>query len=179
MFQTFNHAEHSGWLGGLWHLPQPGQPDLAGFVPVFGQSVKSFSLISGQPVGQPAIYLPAALMTELSAKPFEYERRRTDDLTLSACFHGQCRQMSKPVVLHCLRQKCLCQFRHRVLAEVTKSELLLTLDSVALSIPFICKIFINRRREYTYLLRNKFDEGRRWPFADMQSPARIAQDSNA
>jgi hypothetical protein len=44
MFQAFNYAEHGGWLGGLWHLPQPGQPDLAGFVPAFGQSVEPFSL---------------------------------------------------------------------------------------------------------------------------------------
>jgi len=175
MFQAFNHTEHGDWCGGLWHLPQPGQPDLAGFVPAFGQSIKSFSLISGQPVGQPAIHLPAALMTELSTKPFERERRRTDYSTLPARFQGQCRQMSQPVVLHRVRQERLCQFRCRVLAEVTKSSLPLALDGLTLPIPFICKILINRRGEHADLFCNKFEHGHRRPFADLQSPAGIAQ----
>jgi hypothetical protein len=138
-------------------------------------SIESFSLISGQPVGQPAIHLPAALMTELGAKPFKCERRRTNDPTLPARFHGQCRQMSKPVVLHRLRQKRLCQFRRRVLAEVTKSDLLLALDGMTLPVPCICKILINRCWEHADLFCNKLEHGRRRPFADLQSPTGIAQ----
>src|SRR5665213_189771 len=87
-FQAFNDAEHGGRLGGLWRLPQPSQPDLAAFVPAPGQSVEAFSLLGGQPVGQPAIHLPAALVTEFSTKPLECARRRTDDPALPACLHG-------------------------------------------------------------------------------------------
>jgi hypothetical protein len=45
MFQAFNHAEHGGRPGGLWHLPQPGQPNLTGLVPAIGQRVEPLSLM--------------------------------------------------------------------------------------------------------------------------------------
>ena len=83
--------------------------------------------------------------------------------------------MSQPVVLHRLRQKLLHQLRRRVLAEVTKSDLLLALDGLTLPVPFICKILINRCWEHADLFCNKFEHGRGRPFADLQSPARIAQ----
>ena len=83
--------------------------------------------------------------------------------------------MSQPVVLHRVRQERLCQFRCRVLAEVTKSGLRLALYGLTLPIPFICKILINRRWEHADLFCNKFEHGRGRPFADLESPAGIAQ----
>ena len=112
-----------------------------------GQRIKSLSLFSGQPVGQPAIHLPAGLMTDLDAEPFECGRRRQNDPTLPAFFHGQCSQMSQAGRPPSLAAAANWSIQPRVACRRDEAAVCLALDSMALSIPFICKIFVNRLPE--------------------------------
>jgi hypothetical protein len=45
MLQALDHAEHGGRLGGLRHLPQPGQPTLAGLFPALRQRIQPMPLL--------------------------------------------------------------------------------------------------------------------------------------
>src|ERR1700722_4363860 len=72
MLQAFDQTEHGGRLGSLWHLPQPGEPGLAGFLAVvlaaLRQRIETPALLGGQAKGQPVMHVPPGLMTHFSAK---------------------------------------------------------------------------------------------------------------
>ena len=51
MLQALDQAEHGGRLRRFRHLPQPGQPGLAGFLPAFDQCIKPLPLVSRKPLG--------------------------------------------------------------------------------------------------------------------------------
>ena len=47
--------------GGFWHLPQPGQPVLAGLFPAMRQRIEALALFGRQPIGQAGVALPVGL----------------------------------------------------------------------------------------------------------------------
>jgi hypothetical protein len=71
VLQTFDQAEYRGRLGRFRHLPQPSQVVLATAVAALRECVEATTLFSGQALGQPAMRLPARLMTKLSAEPLQ------------------------------------------------------------------------------------------------------------
>jgi hypothetical protein len=175
MLQAFDQTEHGIRLGGLRHLPQPGQPVLAGLFPPLHQGIEPASLFGGQITGQPAMHLPAGLVAEFAAQPFECGRCRNDDPALPACLHHQRGEMNEPIVFDRLRQKDFCQFRCRSPAERTQSELSLAFDGMTLASPLCHEVLINRLWEDPDLITNKCKQRGRRPFAGAQGTARMAQ----
>lgn len=89
VLQPCDQAQHGGRLGGLRHLPQPGQPALAGVLSASRQRVEPFAPLGRQAVGQAAVHLPAALVAEFGAQPLQRRRRRHHDATVPAGLHHQ------------------------------------------------------------------------------------------
>ena len=58
VFQTLDQTEHRGWVGGFWHLLQPGEPTQTRRFATLRERIKPASLFGGQAVGQPTMHLP-------------------------------------------------------------------------------------------------------------------------
>ena len=71
MLQPLDQTEHGARLGGLRHLPQPGQPVLVCLFPALCQRIELASLLGGETIGQPAIHLPTGLVAEFGAEPLD------------------------------------------------------------------------------------------------------------
>ena len=175
MLQALDQTEHGARLGGLRHLPQPGQPVLVGLFPTPRQRIEPASLLGGETIGQPAIHLPTGLVAEHGADPLECGRRRNDDPALPACLHHQLGQMGEPIILNGLRQKGACQFGCGTVAERTKPELLLAFDGMTLAVPLRREILVHRVRKNPDLLGDECEQGRRRSLAGAQRSAGVAQ----
>jgi TnpA family transposase len=134
-------------LGGLRHLPQPGQPVLAGLFLTLCQRIEPASLLGGETIGQPAIHFRTGLVAEFGAEPLECGRRWNDDPVLPACLHHQFGQTGEPIILNGLRQKGACQLGCGTFAERTKPELLLAFDGMTLAVPLRREIPVDRVRK--------------------------------
>jgi hypothetical protein len=163
LLQPLDHPEHSRRLGGFRHLPQPGQPRRAALLSALGQHVEALALFGGQPIGQPTMGFSACMVTEVGAEPFKRGGRRDDNTAPAAILHHQFGQVSEPIVLDRLRQKDAGQFSRETSAERAESELFLALDRVALAIPFLGNVFVNRFRKDIDLISNKCQQRRWWP----------------
>ena len=175
MLQALDQTEHGARLGGLRHLPQPGQPVLVCLFPALCQRIELASLLGGETIGQPAIHLPTGLVAEFGAEPLDRGRRRNDDPALPACLHHLLGQMGEPIILNGLRQKGACQFGRGTFAERTKPELLLAFDCMTLAVPLRREILVHRVRKNPDLLGDECEQGRRRSLAGAQRSAGVAQ----
>jgi hypothetical protein len=157
-------------LAALRHLPQPGQPVLAGLFPTLCQRIEPASLLGGETIGQPAIHFRTGLVAESGAEPLECGRRWNDDPVLPACLHHQLGQTGEPIILNSLRQKGACQLGCGTFAERTKPDLLLAFDGMTLAVPLRREIPVDRVRKNPDLLSDECEQGRR-----RRSPERSAR----
>ncbi len=174
MLQALGQTDHGARLGGLRHLPQPGQPVLIGLFPTLRQRIEPASLLGGETIGQPAIDFPTGPVAELGAEPLERGRRRDDDSALPACLHRQFCQTGEPIILDGLRQKDACQFGCGAFAERTKPELLLAFDGMTLAVPLRREILVHRVRKNPDLLGDECERDRRRTLARAQHSAGMA-----
>ncbi len=175
MFQPLDDTEHGRRRGGFWHLPQPGQPVLAGLLPAMGQRIKALALFRRQPIGQAPLHFPSGLMTDLDAEPFECRRPRENDPTLPAFFHNQPSQMAKPFVLNGLRQQPCRQLGGGTGPERTKLQSVLQLGGMTSAVPLGDQIFVDRLRKNTDLIGDKREERSRRSLTGAQRTAGITQ----
>ena len=175
MLEAFDQTKHGIRLGGFRHLPQPGQPVLAGLFLPLCQRIELAPLFGGQIPGQAAIHFPMGLVAECATQPFKCIFGRNDNPALAACLHHQSGQMDEAVVLDRLRQEDFGQFCRRSPAERTQSELALAFDGMVLAIPLGCEVCVNRLREDPELPGDKCKQRSRRPFAGAQGTTGIAQ----
>lgn len=67
VLQAGDQAQHGGRLGGLWHLPQPGQPVLSRAPPALHQAIQAAALFGRQALGQTAMHLATSLVAQVGA----------------------------------------------------------------------------------------------------------------
>lgn len=119
VLQALDQAEHGGGRAGLRHLPQPGQPALAGILTTARQGVEPAPLLRGKTLGQPMLRLAASVVAELGTKPLQRLGRGDDDPPLPAGLQHQPGQVGEAVVLDGLRQEPVHQLRGGASAERT------------------------------------------------------------
>jgi hypothetical protein len=172
MFQAFEQAEHGGRLAGLWHLPQPGQPGLAGvlaiFLPAPRQRIEALALVGRQAVGQAVMHLPPRLMTHLDAEAFKCRGPGNDDPTMPALLQDQRGQMHQPVVLDGVRQQLGRQQRRRARPKRTQPQPVLQLGGMGDAAAFRGQIGIDRVWKHVDLFSDKGEQQCRWPLAGTQ-----------
>jgi len=173
--QPLDHAEHCRRLGGFRHLPQPGEPGLATLLAAQGQRIKALALFSGQPIGQPTTCFSTCMVAEVGAESFKRGGRRGDNAAFSATPHDQFSQVNESIILDCLGQKRVGQPRHCMFAERTEPQLLLAFDGVALAVPFLGEVFVDRCRKNIDLFSNKCQQSGWWPLANAHGAAGISQ----
>ena len=164
MFQAFDEAEHGGWLGRFWHLPQPGQPVLSALLTALGQRIEAPALFGGQAISKPAMHFLPGTMTNIGAEPFECRRPWQDDPTLPALPHDQFSQMAKPLIFDSMRQQPSCQFSSGPRSERTQPQPVLQLGRVAPAVPLGRQIVVNRLWKNVDLFGNEGKERFGWPF---------------
>src|SRR6266478_6836150 len=71
MVQALDQTEHRDRLRRFRHLAQPGEPALIGFRPTLRQRIEPTTLVSGEPIGQPALNFATRLIAGLHAEPLE------------------------------------------------------------------------------------------------------------
>jgi hypothetical protein len=173
--QPLDHAQQRRGFGGFRHLPQPGQPRLAALVTALGQRIETLALVGGQSIGQPTVCFSACMMTKVGAEPFQRGGRRGNNTAFAANPHDQLGQVNEPVILDCLRQKLVGQSRHSMFAEGTKPEFLLTFDGVALAVPLLGDVFVDRCGKNVDLLSYKCQQSRWWSLANAHGATGISQ----
>ena len=138
-------------LGGLRHLPQPGQPVLVGLLPTLRQRIEPASLLGGETIGQPAIALPDG--PGGGARRRAARARRGDGTTIRRCRHvsitSSARWASRSSSMACGRSDA-CQLGCGTFAERTKPELLLAFDGMTLAVPLRREILVDRRQDAEY-----------------------------
>ena len=67
VLQAGDQAQHGRRLGGLWHLPQPGQPVLSRVLPELHQAIQAAALFGRQALGQTVMHLATSLVAQVGA----------------------------------------------------------------------------------------------------------------
>ena len=175
VFQTLDQTEHRGWVGGFWHLLQPGEPTQTGRFATLRERIKPASLFGGQAFGQPTMHFPTGYAAQFGAEALDGGRRGNNNSALPARLDGQRSQIGEPIIFDGLWRQATCQLSGGLFAEWTKPELALTLDGVTPAIPRCNEILVYRVRKNPDLFGDESEQRRRRPLAGAQGAAGIAQ----
>jgi hypothetical protein len=115
------------------------------------------------------------MMAKVGAEPLKRGGSRDNNTTLAATPHDQFSQVNEPIILDCLGQKRVGQCRHRMFAERTDPKYLLAFDGVALAVPLLGDVCVDRCWKNIDLFSNKCQQSGWWPLANAHSAAGISQ----
>jgi len=95
------------------------------------------------------------MVAEVSAEPFQRGGRRGNNTTFAATPHDQFGQVNEPIILDCPRQKRVGQSGHSMFAERADAKFLSAFDGVALAVPLLGEICVDRCGKDIDLFSNK------------------------